>query len=254
MTNLKQSLSVRWLTAHFLVLVAVGFFITLGLWQLRRANHKATDNSLIKTRLKQSPLQFEKIKEVYDLSVPKEDPDSATYRQVKVAGTYDIAQEVLIRNRSYNGQPGYHLLTPLKVSDSRALLIERGWIPTNANDPPIMTAAPPKGEVELVGVLLPAQSQPKGFIGAKDPPSGKLTKVFWVDIKRLQAQMSYRLEPIYLRLISQNPPQSNLPLVAPLPSINSGSHLSYAIQWFAFAIILLIIYTLKVISFLTSKD
>ncbi len=219
-------------------------FVNFGLWQLRRADQKANSNALVNLRLEESPLPFEKIKEEYSLSAQKEDQNSAAYRRAVVKGIYDVEQEVLIRNRSYNGQPGYHLLTPLKLSSGKALLIERGWIPTSLDSPPITAATPPNGEVELVGILLPAQSQPQGPVGAKDPPSNKLTKVFWIDIKRLQTQISYPLEPIYLRLISESHLQDSLPFEIPPPSTDNGPHLGYALQWFSFAIILLVVYTL----------
>ncbi len=247
MAKLKQFFSVRWLIAHFFVLIGLILFINFGLWQLRRANQRAALNSLINSHLEQAPLSFDNIKETYNLGSKKEEKNSAAYRKAKVTGVYDIEQEVLIRNRSYNGQPGYHVLTPLRLSDNRALLVERGWVPLDLDWPPITDAAPPKGKVELEGVLLSSQEQPKGFIGAKDPPSLKLTKVFWVDIERLQKQISYTLEPIYLRLTKQAPSQSTvntLPLEILPPSTTNGPHLGYAIQWFSFAIILFVVYIL----------
>ena len=165
-------------------------------------------------------------------------------------------QEVLIRNRSYNGDPGYHILTPLILDNGKALLVERGWIPTNLDKLPTKDIAPPKGKVEVTGVLLPEHDQPQGWIGAKDPQSGKLSKVFWVDIERLQPQINYTLEPAYLRLVNQNTAQNTLllPLGLGLPTTENGPHLGYALQWFAFTIILLVVYVLLMRNSVTSEQ
>ena len=44
-------------------------------------------------------------------------------------GTYDTGAEVLIRNRSLDGAPGYHVVTPLVMADGTAVLVNRGWVP-----------------------------------------------------------------------------------------------------------------------------
>ena len=53
----------------------------------------------------------------------------AEWRSVEASGTYDTGAEVLIRNRSFDGAPGYHVVTPLVIADGTALLVNRGWIP-----------------------------------------------------------------------------------------------------------------------------
>ena len=62
-----------------------------------------------------------------------------------------MSQQVLIRNRSYQGQPGFHVVTPLQLADGRALLVNRGWIPLTEDGSTPTPPAPPSGPVVVTG-------------------------------------------------------------------------------------------------------
>src|SRR5690606_20888292 len=76
---------------------------------------------------------------------------------VVATGTYDPQDEVLLRGRSLDGQPGYHVLTPLVLDATagalagRALLVERGWVPYDMDRVPVEAALPPAGSVTVRG-------------------------------------------------------------------------------------------------------
>ena len=65
---------------------------------------------------------------------------------------------------------------------------------------------------------------------ARRPPSPGSTS------DTIGQQLPYDLLPWYLALQEQTPAQSGeLPAVVPAPTLDEGPHLSYALQWFAFA-------------------
>ena len=106
----------------------------------------------------------------------------------------------------------------------------------------------------MTGVLFPTQEQPTGF-GPKDPAEGELDAVFFVNTERLEQELPYVLEPIYLELNQQVPPQSSqLPVPPTPPQLTEGSHLGYALQWFSFAAIGIIGYAFLMRSVLTDKE
>ena len=254
MERYRQLFTPRWIAGHILALTLIVLFVTLGSWQLRRLDQRQTYNALLEARLGAAPQPFDRLKNEYDLAAPEEAEDAAAYRRAEVTGRFDAENEVLLRSRALDGQPGYHVLTPLVLDDDRALLVDRGWVPFDLDEPPIAQAAPPPGEVSVSGVLFPVQEQPTGF-GPKDPTEGELDAVFFVNTERIEQQLPYGLEPIYLELNQQTPQQSSqLPVPPTPPQLTEGSHFGYALQWFSFAAIGIIGYGFLMRSVLTDRE
>ena len=228
----------RWIAGHLFALALVVLFVSLGFWQLRRGGERERYNALLETRLEAPPSPFEALKNEYSLTAPAKNPDSVAYRRATLTGRFDPEHEVLLRSRALDGQPGYHVMTPLVLSPDRALLVDRGWVPYALNTPPVTEAAPPSGEVAITGMLFPSQKEPTSGLSPRDPAEGVLETVAWVDTSRLEKQTPYALEPVYLELTTQTPAQADaLPVPPSAPDLEPGPHLSYALQWFSFALI-----------------
>jgi surfeit locus 1 family protein len=226
----------KWIVLTVIVVAVVAVMVALGFWQLRRRDTVREDNARVRARLAQPAQPIEQV-------LPSGgDPGRVTYRRVRLAGRYDRVSELLVSNRSYRGQPGSHVLTPLVLSDGRAVVVDRGWIPLNLSGPEEENTRPPVlRPVEVVGVLFP--SERKGAFGPAIPPTGRLTTIARIDVARIAKQVDHPLVPLYLRLESQTPPQSgDLPVPPALPDLGEGQHLSYAVQWFIFATIAAVTY------------
>lgn len=223
-------LSGRRLILTPLVLLAAAAMCGLGVWQISRYSQRMALNEHIHAQMAAEPLP---------LTGAPPDPQALDYRRVVVRGTFDPTQEILLRNRSFEGTTGYHLLTPLKISGSdRAVLIDRGWIPLTEAEPEQRKAfAPPAGEVEVVGVARQSQE----LDTPPDPPLGpgrpRLDAWFHINIPRIQQQTPYPLIPLFIEV----QPAERQPRALPMPSattdLGPGSHLSYIVQWFSFAVI-----------------
>lgn len=228
--------SPRWIIRHLIALALVVALINLGLWQLRRLDQKRTHNRLLDDRGTEA---------VIDLAAaqPPANPADLTYRQGAATGTYRPDEEVLVRSRSLNGEPGAWVLTPLDLGDGRAVVVNRGWI--QATGTPVLppTAKAPEGMVSVRGLLMPSQT--RGRFGPHDPATGHLTTLARADLARLQNQVGERLYPLYLQLAAQEPPPAEgAPLLLPAPERTEGPHFSYAMQWFFFTIIGVVSYVL----------
>lgn len=221
----------RWVVASLVVLAAVVAMIELGLWQLRRLDEVGTDNDRVRSQLALPAVPIDQA------LPPGDDGSNAIYRRVEIEGTYEAGAEIRLDNRSYQGRPGRHLLTPLVTEGGTAMIVDRGWIPLDT-DP--TRAAPPAVSVRVVGVLFP--SERKGTFGPSIPPTGHLTAVPRVDVPRIASQLSHASYPLYLRLQSQTPPAGALPVPPALPDLSDGPHLSYAVQWFLFATVALAVF------------
>jgi len=179
---------------------------------------------------------------VIDARTPSAGLTGMEYRTVQVSGSYDFTHQVAIRNQvwtqSWGDDLGYTLLTPLLLAPGRAVLIERGWIPLQDNQPVSWKPYDQPGQVTVQGVVrLPARPE---MGGPQDPTlqPGQTGLDFWniVNIPRLQEQMPYSLLPIYIEQ-SPDPAQTGLPYrTQAAPQLaDDGSNLGYAFVWFSFA-------------------
>jgi cytochrome oxidase assembly protein ShyY1 len=225
--------SPRWVAGHALVLVAVLTFSSLGLWQLRRLDDRRTHNELLTERMSQSEVDL--------AALDGADPQDIAYLPVSVTGTFDPAAEVLLSTRSHGGRPGHHVLTPLRTPDGTTIVVDRGWVPLDWDSPPVRQAAPPDGEVQVRGLLHP--STPARRWGTLDGGDGAIQFVSDVDIPVLSEVTDTALFPLYVVAREQSPPQPTAaPQPADPPALDEGSHLSYAGQWFLFALVVTVGY------------
>jgi cytochrome oxidase assembly protein ShyY1 len=223
----------RWLLFTALVAGLVVLMVNLALWQLRRLDARRELNRQITAH------EAEPVAPLGDVLGPDSPADrvaSAAWRPVAASGTYDPAGEVLIRNRSFDGHPGYHVVTPLRLTDGSAVLVNRGWIPLEGDDEAApVTPRPPAGPVTVTGRVRPTQHKGR-FFSPTDPPEGRLRQLYRVDVPRIGQQLSYPLVPAYLELVATNPaPAVAQPELIPPPVLDEGPHLSYAGQWFLFS-------------------
>lgn len=214
-----------------LALVGVAALCGLGVWQLSRLAQRRAANAYIDARMTAPAIP---------LTSAAIDPDALDYRRVAVRGVYDEAGEITLRNRSLDGVPGVHLITPLRLSGSgQAVLVDRGWVSLDRAGPAARRAFAEPGEVAIEAVARRSQPYEGGPV---DPPltaeRPRLDSWFRVDIPRIQQQLGYPLLPVF---VEQQPAPGDPPLPRRVPTadLGEGPHLSYAIQWFAFATILL---------------
>jgi surfeit locus 1 family protein len=224
----RRSFGLRWIIGTVLVLAIVGGCIEAGFWQLRRLDERRATNATIRSRSAGTgPLPS-----VDDAT----DPDDLIYRRVRIEGTYEPEREVLVRFRSRLGLPGYEVVTPFRVAEGNGpvLLVDRGWVPLSDGDRwPVEAMRPPSGQVEVEGLLAPAES---GSTRLERRPGG-VGVVAAIDPRRLASIVDDGpLYPVHL-LASERAAAGPSSFPAPVdpPSLSEGPHRSYAVQWFLFA-------------------
>jgi surfeit locus 1 family protein len=172
----------------------------------------------------------------------KDPIELARFQRVEVSGTFDAAHQFLLDNRTHAGQAGYEVLTPLVLDDARVLLVDRGWVPfTGFRDhlPDVHLQA--SGVVTITGRVdgLPA---PGLALGRMPPPAGtqwpKVTS--YPDMPQLAAVLGHAL-PDRIVLLD---PTARFGYVRDWqpPGLPPARHLAYAIQWWGFALTLIIIW------------
>lgn len=164
------------------------------------------------------------------------------YRRAELIGVYAPEHQFLLDNRVQEGRVGYQVLTPLRLAASDAVvLVNRGWVPqgaTRADLPPLPT--PGDAELSIEGLIdFPPQ---KVFVLGegedRDPGWPKVLQQIRLDLQA--QQLGVRLLPMVLLLDKDQPGgfvrEWNPVVVGP------ERHLGYAVQWFALAAALVILY------------
>lgn len=199
---------------YFFGAVALAFAATcvrLGFWQLER---------LAQRRARNAEVRAARERPVLELTGRATPVDSVRHRRLRARGVYDYDHERLWRARSYEGVPGVSVITPLRLADGSAVLVDRGWVPS-PDASHVDQGAYREGDsavVEGLGMIAPR--------GRGD-----------VDPRTLADSLPYPLLPFVLQQLPVDRPTGRSPVRLPPPALDDGPHLAYAIQWFSFAAI-----------------
>ena len=204
-----------WLGAAIAVVVAA-VFVRLGIWQLDRLHQRRARNAVVTARRSLPAVT------VTSAALPV---DSVRDRRVTLTGTWDYARERVWGARTYEGVPGVAVLTPLKISSDAAVFVDRGWAPS-ADALHVDHTALREGDSATVTGLAFAAPRGRGD----------------VDPVRLRDSLPYAVASFIIQPSPSDSPAVRLSDLRrwPASDLGDGPHLSYAIQWFAFAGIVLI--------------
>lgn len=218
------------LAPSIIFLIVFPLLVHLGIWQWHRYHYKLALEKNFKHRPAQLALH---LSDVYSHAQQQQ------YYTLQVKGKFDFHHQFLIDNRMHKHQAGYYVITPFKpTSGNKLLLVNRGWIPRSA----VHTILP--------NSLLAHDQHITGLIKL---PSNKLfilghmiNKKSWpmvIEAMNLVTIKHQLTRPIYPFIVLLSPSQANGFIRQWRPSfMPSSRHLGYAIQWFALAGTLVIIY------------
>jgi surfeit locus 1 family protein len=234
---MKRLTTGRWLIRHLLVLIVFIVLINFGLWQLRRLEEKRTRNANILATLQQPAIT---------LTGEAVDPDALHFHRVQVSGIFDNAESMILRNQTFNNVSGMHLLTPLIINGSdKAILVDRGWLPTEQGSPENRATYNISDTLTIEGIAYRTQTRPSSLAPLDRIPEGetRLDAWFRVDLDLIQQQLLHPLIPVFIRQTpDSNTEPDDLPYQEGNVELDEGPHLSYALQWFSFAVVLVVIY------------
>lgn len=225
-----------WILGHLVAAGAVVAFVALGMWQLDRREQRALFDQRIEVRMAAPAEPFLDLVDRYG-----EDGEALDLRRTHVEGRFVVGEEIIVVAQSLGGRAGHDVLTPLVLGD-RGIIVNRGWVPIDAQGPPVVGAEPPAEHALVTGVILDTEVR-RGF-GPIDPATGTLDRISRVDVARIQQQSELDLYSFWIQLEQQLPVQeTGLPLPQTPPGIAPGPpHLSYALQWFVFSVVTIVGY------------
>ena len=234
MSFLQRLFSRRWLGGTMLVLVAIGLFVRLGIWQLDRLDQRRAANEALRAVLDAPPL---------DLAEPlPAAPDALENRLATVTGQYDFANERVVLLQTWQGQPGVQLLTPLLIGGAAselaqsggetAVLVNRGWVPQAEYEAGELARYQTEtGLVQVSGYLALSQQ-------SRTENSATSQEIYRIDLEAIGEALPYNVLPVFLVEAPDGAAELEPPLRAARDvDLSEGPHLSYAWQWFIFAVL-----------------
>ena len=221
----------RWIAGHVLALVLATAFIAAGIWQIAR-------NGEAHRKLQEAKAAF--AAPAPDISTIDTAAGAGTSSRVTATGTF-FGNDTLLRNQLRGSTTGYDVLSPLRLDDGTAVIVDRGWISFDRLAAGALDTARPSGPVTVRGILQRVDAlRPGEQVQVADG----LPSLPRVDVARIGQAADAKLLPAYLVAQSLSPlPAAGAPAL-PKPTsnaeVNQVDHISYAIQWFSFAAIAVI--------------
>lgn len=226
-----MNIKLRWLFAY---LGLFTLFLSLGAWQINRANQKQDFLDM----------EAKRVNEKVELTAQTPD-DAATlrYKPAAVVGHFETSKQFLLDNQIDSSKAGYFVFTPFKIQNSnKTVLVNRGWIPLiepRASLPNVDFQA--ENETVLTGRINTFPSIGLKLDGANKPTNTNPAVVGVIDTQVLAQQLGYELFSFQFELDAVAPNGFKREW-AVAKIMQPEQHLAYAMQWFGLALVLTVIF------------
>ena len=261
-----MSVRVRFWFITVAAVIGVLVTLSLGRWQLSRAAQKEGLQLAIETQNQRQPLDqasFLKLAAPSAEGQPSTEnqpgsqikPSTEIHRNVTLSGQWAIQHTVILDNRQMNAKPGFYVVTPLLLDNSKlAVLVQRGWVARNFTDrarvPLIDT---PSGPVKVNGriALPPSKLYELGSVDA-----GVIRQN--IDLVKFGAETGLALMPLSVVQVgshkNSSSPSSNPSGVPsngqskellrdwPVAAQTADKNYGYAFQWFGLSALITSLY------------
>ena len=209
-------------------IVLLGVTLAAGNWQLHRAQYKRALQAQMDRLAQQRPEM---------LSGARVDAEGMRGRRVFAIGDFDSSHEIFIDNRTDQGHPAYQVMTPLRIQGSdAAVLVDRGLIQRSWESTTLPVVPAVKSPVRIEGVAAPPGG--KYLELSKHTVDGKVWQN--LDMARYAKTLPYPLLSIVVTQTNDTGDGLHHHWVRPDAGVEK--HIGYAVQWFAMAAAIVIIY------------
>ena len=217
-----------WLTIFFIPSLIL--LLGLGIWQLKRLEVKSEIIKTFKDRAYSNPinLPFNNVK-----------INAVEFKRVVVKGFFLNDKEIYLNGKTYEGNAGFHVITPFKTNNDQIVFVNRGWVSEKYRLPSSRPFSIINKEIEIDTIL--RSPQKKGyFVPENDPKNG-----FWFTLNPKEIanwlEIENSITSFYLDVLRKKD-IITLPIA---PKINidiRNVHLNYALTWFGIALSLIGVY------------
>ena len=208
-----------------LIVATLALLISLGFWQLDRANEKRVIEDQIANA---NSFDVELVTSVEFLK-------DREYYHVRLQGSYVGDKQFVYDNQIVDQVSGYYVLTPLVLKgDSKAVLINRGFIPWNGRRDKL-------ADIDISEKLTEVKVQISKPVKRMELEASEIAGEFPVLIQALDLDdMSTIAALDFINVVGLLSPESENGFVRQWEPYTGSieRHIGYAIQWFLMALVL----------------
>ena len=238
---------VRRFIVAIVALAAFTATLMLGQWQLSRGRQKEQIQALLEQQIKLAPLSQKEL-------IGLEDKSAYLSRRVNLSGQWLDGLTIYLANRSHAGRTGFWVMTPLKLDNENAVMVERGWVGWNSLSPSerptgVLT---PKGVVEIQALIVEPPSKMLELWGttsllskSQDASVSDETSYLTSAIRQnfelnlFESQTGIKLNAVVHEL---GEPSDGLIRELPVLGVSSDRNFGYAVQWFMLSALIVGLY------------
>lgn len=225
----KSDWQFNWKITAF-VMFFLPLCVGLGFWQLHRANEKRA----IEKTAQQSQLLPAQSIESAELSA-----GNLAFRKVLIEGKFDNAHVFFLDNRTHQGKPGYEVLVPFESKQGNTYIVNRGWVAATDSRQILPTITAIQDQQQIEGYIYVPTSEP--IVLAEDKLSLQWPKVVSkADLRQISGILQKQVFPYTIRLLQDK--DDGLIRQWPVVNMSPMRHIGYAVQWFAMAVALIILF------------
>ena len=218
-----------WLT--IVTLPALLILIGLGSWQLQRLQWK---NDLI------SSFEARSAADAITIPAANAELDDLEFRNLALYGVFQHDKETFLTGRTYEGNAGFHVVTPLLLDDGRIILVNRGWVSEDYRDPAKRAFSQITGQISVLGIL--RRPGVKGyFVPENEPENGFWFTLVPSEINEHLGLGDAAIDEFYADALRTSDVVT-LPIAAKTKLNLRNAHLSYAMTWYGIALALIGVY------------
>lgn len=209
---------------------AAGVAVTLALgnWQLDRAHEK-----------QELAARLEALAREPAVSLPAAEvrAEDVLWRRATVRGRFEPKHAVFLDNRVRHGVAGYHVVMPLAIGGGgRHVLVNRGWIAGTRDRSRLPEVKTPEDVVEITGLAVAPSTR---FVELSTRVAeGQVWQN--LTLERYRQAVPIALQPVVIQ--QESALDDGLAREWDPPDLGIKTHYSYAFQWFAIAVTILVFY------------
>ena len=221
-------MSARFLIPAFLIIATIAFLVSLGLWQLDRADQKRTIEAAI-VSANAGPVEL--------IANGRELLDKE-YFHVRLQGSYLSDKQFIYDNQIVDQVSGYYVLTPFILTDQLGvILVNRGFIPWNGQREKL-------ADIAVDSVSREIKVQVSSPIKRMELKATDVSRQFPVLIQAIDFDVLEEVSKLkFVKVVGLLDPSSSDGYVRKWEPYTGSieKHIGYAIQWFLMALVLAII-------------